>query len=176
MIDIKYIRENPEDVIGRLAAKGYDAAVDIENLLGLDRERRTLIGETEALKAEQNRVTKLIPKYKKEGVDISPVLKKMKELSDSIKENEERLREVEDRFNSCMLVLPNLPDPDLLPGGKENNQPLRYFGKTPKFDFEPKNHVDLCTELGLIDYKESSSREAAFGYIAALGPGLNGRF
>lgn len=138
MIDIKYIRENPEDVIGRLAAKGYDAAVDIENLLGLDRERRTLIGETEALKAEQNRVTKLIPKYKKEGVDISPVLKKMKELSDSIKENEERLREVEDRFNSCMLVLPNLPDPDLLPGGKENNQPLRYFGKTPKFDFEPK--------------------------------------
>lgn len=153
MIDIKYIRENPEDVIGRLAAKGYDAAVDIENLLGLDRERRTLIGETEALKAEQNRVTKLIPKYKKEGVDISPVLKKMKELSDSIKENEERLREVEDRFNSCMLVLPNLPDPDLLPGGKENNQPLRYFGKTPKFDFEPKKHVDLCTELGLIDYK-----------------------
>lgn len=76
MIDIKYIRENPEDVIGRLAAKGYDAAVDIENLLGLDRERRTLIGETEALKAEQNRVTKLIPKYKKEGVDISPVLKR----------------------------------------------------------------------------------------------------
>ncbi|MGI6166634.1 MAG: serine--tRNA ligase [Eubacteriales bacterium] len=173
MIDIKYIRENPEEVVKRLAAKGYDAAADIENILSLDRERRALISETDALKAEQNRVTKLIPQYKKEGIDISPVLKKMKELSDSIKENEEKLRDVEELFNSSMLVLPNLPDTDLLPGGKENNQPLRYFGEPPKFDFEPKNHVDLCTELGLIDYKRGAKLSGSgFWIYCGLGARL----
>ena len=77
----------------------------------------------------------------------------MKKLSDTAKANDEKLKVIEDRFNELMLGLPNLPDRDLVGGGKENNQPLRYFGEPKKFDFEPKNHVDLCTDLGLIDYK-----------------------
>ncbi len=153
MLDIKYIKENPDDVIKRLAAKGKDAADDVANILRLDSERRTLIAETESLKAEQNRVTKLVPQYKKEGKDVTPVFDKMKQLSATIKTNDDKLKEVEDQLTSYMLGLPNLPDADLLPGGKENNQPLRYFGEPRKFDFEPKNHVDLCTDLGLIDYK-----------------------
>lgn len=153
MLDIKYIKENPDDVIKRLAAKGKDAADDVANILRLDSERRTLIAETESLKAEQNRVTKLVPQYKKEGKDVTPVFDKMKQLSATIKANDDKLKEVEDQLTSYMLGLPNLPDADLLPGGKENNQPLRYFGEPRKFDFEPKNHVDLCTDLGLIDYK-----------------------
>ena len=77
----------------------------------------------------------------------------MKELGNRAKANDDKLKEVETQLTSFLLGLPNLPDPDLLPGGKENNQPLRYFGEPRKFDFEPKNHVDLCTDLGLIDYK-----------------------
>ena len=153
MIDIKYIKECPDEVVTRLAAKGKDAKEDVENILRLDGERRALIAETEALKAEQNKTTKLIPQYKKEGKDTAAIFAEMKELGNRAKANDDKLKEVETQLTSFLLGLPNLPDPDLLPGGKENNQPLRYFGEPRKFDFEPKNHVDLCTDLGLIDYK-----------------------
>ncbi len=152
MLDIKYIKENPEEVIARLAKKGKDAKEEIELLLALDTERRALIAETEAIKAEQNRTNKLIPQYKKEGKDVNEIFAKMKELSNKTKEIDEKLKEVEAQFTSVMLGLPNLPDEDLLPGGKENNEALRFFGEPKVFDFEPKNHVDLCTSLGLVDY------------------------
>ena len=152
MLDIKYIKEKPDEVIARLAKKGKDAKEEIEQILSLDAERRSLIAETEAIKAEQNKTNKLIPVYKKEGKDVSPIFAQMKELSAKTKAIDERLREVDVQLTSVMLGLPNLPDDDLLPGGKENNEPLRYYGEPKVFDFEPKNHVDLCTSLGLVDY------------------------
>jgi len=152
MLDIKYIKEKPEEVIARLAKKGKDAREEIEQILALDTKRRELIAQTESIKAEQNKVNKLIPQYKKEGKDVSAIFAQMKELSAQTKAIDEQLKEIEVQFTSVMLGLPNLPDEDLLPGGKENNEPLRYFGEPKVFDFEPKNHVDLCTELGLIDY------------------------
>ena len=152
MLDIKYIKEKPEEVIARLAKKGKDAKDEIEQILALDTERRALIADTEAIKAEQNKTNKLIPVYKKEGKDVAPIFAQMKELSAKTKAIDERLKEVDCQLTSVMLGLPNLPDGDLLPGGKENNQPLRYFGEPKTFDFEPKNHVDLCTDLGLVDY------------------------
>ena len=156
MLDIKYIKEKPQEVIDRLAKKGKDAKGDIEAILSLDAKRRELIAEIDAAKAEQNRTTKLIPAMKKEGKDPAELFAKMKALSNATKENEEQLKEVETQLTSFMLGLPNLPDEDLLPGGKENNQPLRYYGEPRAFDFEPKNHVDLCTDLGLIDYKRGA--------------------
>ena len=152
MLDIKYIKENPDEVIARLAKKGKDGKAEIEQILALDAERRTLIAETESIKAEQNKMNKLIPQYKKEGKDVSAIFVQMKEMGAKTKAIDEKLKEVETQFTSVMLGLPNLPDEDLLAGGKENNQPLRYFGEPKTFDFEPKNHVDLCTSLGLIDY------------------------
>lgn len=153
MLDIKYIKEKPEEVILRLKLKGKDAEKEIHDIIDLDAKRRALISETEALKAEQNRVSKLIPQYKKEGRDTSEILSRMKEISETAKSNDEKLSQTEKELSELMLGLPNLPDIDLLSGGKENNTPLRYFGEPHKFDFEPKNHVDLCTDLGLIDYK-----------------------
>ena len=152
MIDIKLIREDPEDVKKRLGYKEYDAAEDIDRILVLDRQRRESIAALEADKAEQNKVSKQIPAIKKAGEDIAPVLARMNELKEAVKTAEAELKEIESEYNERMLGLPNLPDPDLKPGGKENNEPLRYFGQPHSFDFEPKNHVDLCTELGLIDY------------------------
>ncbi len=152
MLDIKLIKENPQNVIDRLRAKGREAEADIYRVIELDAKRRELISSSESLKAEQNKTTKLVPVYKKEGKGCAPIFAQMKELGAKVKEQEEELKQVETEYTSIMLSFPNLPDPDLVAGGKENNQPLYYFGEPRKFDFEPKNHVDLCTSLGLIDY------------------------
>ena len=156
MIDIKYIKENPEEVIERYAIKGKDAKEEIAKILELDGQRRALIVEGETLKAEQNKTNKLIPQYKKEGRDVAPIFAELKEIAGKTKAIDEQLRTVEGEYNLLMLGLPNLPDRDLKPGGKENNEPLRYWGEPRKFDFEAKNHVDLCTDLGLIDYKRGT--------------------
>ena len=156
MIDIKYIKENPEEVIERYAIKGKDAREEIARILELDTQRRALIVEGETLKAEQNKTNKLIPQYKKEGRDVAPIFAELKEIANKTKAIDEQLRTVEGEYNALMLGLPNLPDRDLKAGGKENNEPLRYWGEPRKFDFEAKNHVDLCTDLGLIDYKRGT--------------------
>lgn len=156
MIDIKLIRENPEEVKKRLAYKECDAGEDIDRILVLDAKRRETIMALEADKAEQNKVSKQIPAMKKAGEDVAPVLARMNEIKENIKAADASLRDIENEYNTLLLGLPNMPDPDLKPGGKENNEPLRYFGEPHKFDFEPKNHVDLCTDLGLIDYQRGA--------------------
>ena len=156
MIDIKRIKEDPAKIKGLLKAKEVDCDDKIDRILELDITRRDMIGKNEALKAEQNKVSKQIPVMKKNGEDTAPVFARMKELSETIKENDGKLAEVEAEYRNLMLSLPNTPDEDLKPGGKENNEPIRYFGEPHKFDFEPKNHVDLCTDLGLIDYQRGT--------------------
>ncbi len=153
MLDIKRIKENPEEVVELLARKGRDAKDEIARILELDGARRALISATDELKARQNAVSKQIPAMKKAGQDVAPVFAEMNTLKETIKENDARIAAVEAEYRELMLALPNLPDPDLKPGGKENNEPLKYFGEPHKFDFEPKNHVELCTSLGLIDYE-----------------------
>ncbi len=170
MLDIRYIKEKPQEVIARLAMKGKDAAADIARILELDGVRRGYITETEAIKAEQNRTNKLIPQYKKEGKDTAGIFAEMKALGEKTKEIDAKLKEAEAEINDLMLALPNLPDPDLKPGGKENNEPLRYYGEPRRFDFEPKNHVDLCNALGLIDY-ERGTKLAGSGFWIYRGMG-----
>lgn len=153
MLDIRLLRENPEMVKQRLLNKGADCSEAIDRILALDSQRREWIGQAEKLKAEQNRVSKQIPILKKQGQDVSAIFIQMKELSEQVKQADTQVKEVEEQYYTLMLSLPNLPDPDLKPGGKENNEPLRYFGEPHKFDFAPKNHVELCTSLGLIDYE-----------------------
>ncbi len=153
MLDIKRIKENPEAVKAGLRAKEVDCDATVDRILELDEQRRALIADTESRKARQNKVSKEIPMLKKQGKDVSPILAEMAELKKGLAEDAEKLDAVMAEYRTAMLSLPNLPDPDLLPGGKENNQPLRYFGEPHKFDFEPKHHVDLCEGLGLIDYE-----------------------
>ena len=165
MLDIKYIKEKPDEVIARLAKKGKDAKDDVAQILNLDSRRRALIAETETLKAEQNKLSKMVPQYKKEGKDPAELFAQVKASKERTTEIDKELKEVETQFTSVMLGLPNLPDEDLKPGGKENNEPLRYYGEPRKFDFEPKNHVDLCTDLGLIDYARGTKLSGAGFWI-----------
>ena len=153
MLDIKLIKENPDAVKAGLKAKEVDCDATIDRILELDEERRALIASTEERKARQNKVSKEIPALKKAGKDVAPIFAEMAELKAGIAEDAQKLDAVLAEYRTCMLSLPNMPDPDLKPGGKENNEPLRYFGEPHKFDFEPKHHVDLCQDLGLIDYE-----------------------
>ncbi len=170
MLDIKLIRDNPREIKTRLKYKKVDCDAAVDRILELDGLRRELIAKTESCKAEQNKVSKQIPQMKKNGEDTAAVFARMNELKETIKSTDAELKNVEGEYTALMLSLPNLPDPDLKPGGKENNEPLKYYGEPHKFDFEPKHHVDLCTDLGLIDY-DRGTKLAGSGFWIYRGMG-----
>ncbi len=150
MLDINKIIENPQLVSEKLAKKGCE--VNFDEVLTLNQERKKVIVEVEQMKAEKNKVSAQIPKLKKEGKDVTAVFNEMRELGDKISALDEKKADIENRINDFVSRLPNVPDDDLLPGEKENNQVVKVFGEKPEFNFNAKNHVDLCTALGIIDY------------------------
>ena len=167
MLDIKKIKENPDAVKAGLKAKEVDCDATVDRILELDERIRALKTASEGKTAQKNKLSKengkLFGQKKKaerEGADTSAIEAAIAannaqsvQLDQDVADELRELGELQAEYRTAMLSLPNLPDPDLLPGGKENNQPLRYVGEKHSFDFEPKHHVDLCTDLGLIDYE-----------------------
>ena len=156
MVDIKLVRSNPDFVKAAVKKREMDLDTVIDEILAIDEERRALTSSVESLKARQNAASKQIPQMKKAGEDTTALMAEMKELSETVKEENAKLSALEDKQKELMFCIPNLPDEDLLAGGKENNAAVHYFKEQPKFDFEPKNHVDLCESLGLIDYERGA--------------------
>ena len=154
MIDVNLIRQDAEAVRQRYLRRGKD--IDFSAFLQLDEERKSLIAKVEGMKAERNKVSGQIPQLKKQGQDVSGVIAEMKALGDKIAELDGQLNEVNEKIRDFLLRLPNLPDEDLLAGGKENNKPIKLFGEKPHFDFQPKDHVELAKSLGLIDYERGA--------------------
>ena len=166
MLDIKRIKENPDAVKAGLKAKEVDCDAIVDRILELDVQIRALKTSSEAKTAQKNKLSKENGKLfgqkkgaEKQGKDtaefdaqIARNNAESSALNADIEAETAKLGELAAEYRTCMLSLPNLPDPDLVPGGKEANEPLRYVGKKPEFDFEPKHHVDLCENLGLIDY------------------------
>ena len=167
MLDIKKIKENPDAVKAGLKAKEVDCDAIVDRILELDVQVRGLKTATETKTAQKNKLAKEngklfgqkkgLEKQGKDTAELDAVIESNKAesiaLDAAIADDAALLKELSVQFRTAILSLPNLPDSDLLPGGKENNEPLRYVGKKPEFDFEPKHHVDLCTDLGLIDYE-----------------------
>jgi len=167
MLDIKKIKENPDAVKAGIKAKEVDCDAVVDRILDLDVQIRGLKTSTEGKTAQKNKLAKENGKLfgqkkgaEKQGKDTAELDAQIEAnkqqsiaLDAAIAEEAVQLKELSVEFKTAMLSLPNLPDEDLLPGGKENNEPLRYVGKKPEFDFVPKHHVDLCTDLGLIDYE-----------------------
>ena len=151
MLDIRLIREKPDFV--RDALKKRNCDVDFTELLGWDADRRAIIGQVEQMKNDRNVTSKNIPLMKKRGEDVSGEVRRMKELGEQIAAADAKLAETEKKITDFLLGLPNMPAPDVVAGGKENNQVDHEWGKKPEFSFKIKNHVDLCTSLGLIDYE-----------------------
>ncbi|MDD6176031.1 MAG: serine--tRNA ligase [Firmicutes bacterium] len=161
MIDIKLLRSNPDFVKAAVKKREMDLDQVIDEILALDQKRREVTGKVESMKAEQNADSKQIPQIKKAGGDASELMARMKTLSEQIKTAGEELAGIEEEQKTKLLCLPNLPDEDVAAGGKEQNVPLHYFKEQPKFDFEPKNHVDLCESLGMIDYQRGAKLSGA---------------
>ena len=151
MIDINLIKQDAAKVQAALAKRGY--AADLDSILALDAKRREIIGGTEALKAEKNKVSADIPRLKKSGADVAPIFAKMREIGDEISAADEKLKAVEAELRNALLCLPNIPDPDVVAGDKEQNEVIKVWGEKPSFDFAIKNHVELCESLHLIDYE-----------------------
>ena len=150
MLDINRIRENPEGVKAALKKKLWDA--DFTELLEWDKKKKELIQFVEGNKAEMNKLSASVPQAKKNGEDVSKIFAKVKEIAAKNAESDKELKELEDKIFNFLAELPNIPDDDLLGGGKENNKPIKVFGKKPEFSFPMKDHMELAASLGLVDY------------------------
>lgn len=151
MLDLIRIRNNPQAVADALAKKGFKA--DFDEVIAWDDMRKALITDVEQLKAQKNKVSAQIPVLKKAGQSVEPIFEEMRKLGDEIAASDAKIAELIANINDTLAGMPNIPDDDLLAGEKENNQVVKTGGKKPEFDFTPKNHVELCTDLGLIDYE-----------------------
>ena len=174
MLDIRRIRENKDEVIAAVNRRGTDYTQAIEEVLKVDEERRALASKIDTLKAEQNKDSKLIPQYKKEGKDTTELMAEMKKLADEIKEGAAEVSRLEKLQEDMLLMIPNTPDASV-PDGKDDNDniELRRWGEPTKFDFEPKAHWDLGKELDILDPERAAKVTGArFHFYKGLGSRL----
>ena len=154
MLDIKRIREETQFVRDRLARRGKPEAIqNIDRLLDVDAERRSLITQVESARARRNEVSPQVGRLKQAGKhdEAEPLMREMRELGDQMKESEARLATLEETVRDLLLNIPNLPE-DVVPEGDETqNHLVRTWGEAPKFDFEARPHWELGEKLGILD-------------------------
>ncbi|MGH7874559.1 MAG: serine--tRNA ligase [Candidatus Binatia bacterium] len=151
MLDVKLLRENLDQVKARMATRG--GAVDWDEFVALDRERRDALSHIERLKERKNKLSGEIGKLKKGGGDAVALMREVEEVSEAIRVGEGPLADIEAGFERFMLTVPNLPHTSVKVGkSADDNQEVRRWGELPKFDFDPKNHWDIGEELGILDF------------------------
>lgn len=157
MLDLKRIRNNPEEIKKALANRGEDFKEStIDEIISLDEERRNILVEVENLKSKRNQASAEIPKLKKAGEDVAPIMAEMRELGDEIKRYDIKLSEVDEKLEYIMLRMPNIPNPQVPEGETdEDNVEIKRWGDPTKFNFEPKAHWDLGTDLNLLDFERA---------------------
>ena len=161
MLDIKRIREDYEGVKAAVERR-CKGSFGIENVVKYDEERRAILAEVEAMKNKQNTVSKEIPKLKKAGEDTTAIMAEMKELSAKIKEMDGKLAEVEANLQSALLNVPNTPNAEVQIGEDDtDNVEIRKFMEPTAFDFEPKAHWDLGTDLDILDWERAAKISGA---------------
>ncbi|MBQ7288846.1 MAG: serine--tRNA ligase [Clostridia bacterium] len=174
MLDIKIIRQEPDRVKAALKTRNadYDAAVD--ELLVIDDKRREIIASVEAMKAKQNAVSKQIPALKKEGGDISALMSEMKTLSETIKANDALLGELEAKQTQLLLTIPNIPSATTPVGTDDSmNVEVRRHGEPTKFDYTPKAHWEIGSQLQILDAETAAKVTGTrFTFYKGLGARL----
>ncbi len=171
MLDIRWIRQNPEEAragLARRRAGELDAA--ITRILALDEERRGLVAEGDNLKARRNEVSTAVGLAKRQGIPADDQIAEMRVVGDRIKEIDGRLREIESDSDAILLQIPNVPDPDVPDGGEEANLVVRTWGEPRTPDFEPRPHWEIGSELGLMDLPRGA-KVAGSGFVSFSGPG-----
>lgn len=170
MLDIKALRNDLDGIARNLARRGF--VLDRDDFLALEAKRKALQVEVEKLRAERNARSKAIGKAKAAGEDIAPLTKEVGELGKKLDEADASLHGVQDEFNALLAGLPNLLHESVPDGADEtSNIEVRRWGDPPEFEFEPKDHIALGEQLGLIDFesaaKLSGSRFVVLGGAVA---------
>jgi len=169
MQDIKALRENYDQVKALLDRRGKD--YELDKFTQLDQRRRTLLQESETMKAKQNAATKQIPTLKKEGKDTAPLMAEMKALAEEIKALEPQVKALDDELEAFLLGIPNTPNPDTPPGtSEEENVEIRRWGQPTPFTFEPKPHWEIGEDLGIID-AAAAAKVTGARFVMLLGLG-----
>lgn len=156
MLDVKMLRNNFDEVKQKLQNRGEDLG-EFEKFGELDKRRRTLIVETEALKSQRNEVSQEIAKLKREKQDADAKIEEMRVVGDRIKTLDIELREIDEKLDMILMSIPNIPHESTPVGESEDdNVEIRKWGEVREFDFEPKAHWDLGTDLDILDFENAA--------------------
>ncbi len=172
MLDLKFVRANPEAVAQALEKRG--AAIGLEDFLALDRQWRALLGESEQLKNRRNTVSEEIARKKAAKENAEDLIISMREVSQRIKEMDEKLRSVEQQMEEILMVIPNIPHHSV-PAGKcaGDNPVVRTWGEPRRFDFQPRAHWEIGEILDILDFERGSKVTGArFTFYKGLGARL----
>lgn len=156
MLDIRFVRENFEEVKQKLANRGEDIS-QLDNFEGLDQKRRELIVKSEELKSKRNEVSTQISVLKREKQDAQHLILEMREVGDKIKLYDEELKEIERQLEYLMLTIPNIPHESVPVGASEDENLIhRTWGEKSTFTFEPKAHWDIAADLNIVDFERAA--------------------
>lgn len=173
MLDIKRLRNDFENVKKALENRG-ESINEIDKFTELDTRRRSLLVETETLKNKRNTVSEEIARKKKNKEDANDLIAEMKVVSDQIKDLDEQIRQVEEDLDQILLSIPNIPHESVPVGLTEDeNVPIRHWGETTTFSYEPKPHWDIATDLGILDFEAAAKVTGSrFVFYKGLGSRL----
>lgn len=175
MIDLKRIRNNPEEFKTKMQNRGENFDLNtIDEVVELDQRRRAILAEVEELKNKRNVVSAEIPKLKKQGVDVTETMKEMKELSDIIKKHDVELNEIDSRIEYILLRIPNVPNDEVPEGDSdEDNVEIKKWGEPREFGFQPKEHWAIGTDNDILDFERAGKITGSrFTFYKGLGARL----
>jgi seryl-tRNA synthetase len=166
MLDIKFVRENPQVVKQNLDRKGDQAKIPwVDELLENDRMWRSLRTEADTLRSKRNKLTEQIAKARRQGQDTSQLVKEAEQIPDQVKMLEKETAELDSKITNTLMQLPNIMHESVPVGKDENdNVEVRKWGKPAQFDFKPKDHIDLTMQLGLVDLERAAKVAGARFY------------
>ncbi|WP_017417045.1 serine--tRNA ligase [Clostridium tunisiense] len=157
MLDLKRIRNNPDEIKAGLLGRSKDFNVSlVDEVIGLDEKRRGILVEVENLKSRRNQVSSEIPKRKKAGEDVAPIMAEMKKLGEDVKAFDTEVAEIDEKIKNILLSFPNIPNGDVPEGASDaDNVEVRKWGEPTSFGFEPQAHWDLGTNLNVFDWERA---------------------
>ena len=169
MLDLRFVRENPEKVKQSVIDRGGE--VDLEQLLDLDKKRRECIKKADRLKEKRNKVSEEIGNLKKAGKDGSSAIAEMRKVSQEIKGLDESIKTIESQIHDILIWIPNIPH-DSVPRGPDPsyNEIVKEWGSAPRFDFQPKPHWEIGSDLEILDF-ERGSRLSGANFVSYAGLG-----
>ncbi|MGL5206334.1 MAG: serine--tRNA ligase [Acidaminococcaceae bacterium] len=172
MLDMKFVRENPELV--EKAMKNRNMDMNLDEFLTLEKQRREILQQVETLKSERNSVSQEISKMKKSGENADDKILAMRALGEKISEDDKELKEIEQKLKDILLTIPNMPADDVPIGKDDSDNPVvRTWSEPTEFSFEPKAHWDIGEALGILDFERAAKVTGArFTFYKGLGSRL----